>query len=242
MELFYSVEGAGPTLVWIHGWTMSHRFFQKQAPLGGKFRQVFWDLPGHGDSEKRAEGYTLADCAQALLELLERLGIESATAMAWSMGADVFWEYVRRFGAAPFSACIHLDALPWGGEDRYLPRATELAMRKDRVKAARKFTTRMFAQKPDPATLQWMVEESLKVPLEIALPLYREAAACDYRSLAQGANLPLSFWMGRQGFHADQEEELSRTFPRATLRWFEHSGHLPFWEEAELFNSLVHPA
>jgi pimeloyl-ACP methyl ester carboxylesterase len=48
--------------------------------------------------------------------------------------------------------------------------------------------------------------------------------------------------MGRQGFHADQEEELSRTFPRATLRWFEHSGHLPFWEEAELFNSLVHPA
>lgn len=239
MKIFSKVLGAGPTLVFNHGWTMSHRFFQKQEALSQFYRLVLWDLPGHGQSEKRTWGYPLADCAAALKQLVEEHNIESAVAVGWSMGNDVFWEYFRRYGPGPFSSFLMVDSIPWGEEKRYRVTATEHALKKDREQAARKFIKRMFYQLPEAAELDWMVAEALRVPLEISMPFYREIAVCDYRPVAWNLKIPFDFWMGRYGFHADQGDEIALEFPQASVQWFETSGHMPFWEQPEMFNRKI---
>ncbi|MCE9625356.1 MAG: alpha/beta hydrolase [Deltaproteobacteria bacterium] len=239
MQLYSRLEGDGPTLVFTHGWTMSHRFFERQRSLSDRFRILFWDLPGHGDSEKRPEGYSLSDCSQALHELLEERGIKEAVALGWSMGAQVTWDYFRKFGAGPFSHFVNIESLPWGDPDYYRAPDVEKSFYRNRPRAARKFVKAMFHQAPEPTILDWMVEDSLRSPTEIALRYYREIANCDYREIFRHAPVPVVSLLSRYGHHFGRTAEFADLRSHQDWFWFDHSGHMPFWEEPELFNALL---
>ncbi|MFO1463526.1 MAG: alpha/beta hydrolase [bacterium] len=239
MQLYSRLEGKGPVLVLSHGWTMSHRFFERQRPLAEHFRLLFWDLPGHGDSEKRPEGYQLGDAASALRELLAQHGIREAVALGWSMGAQILWDYVERFGPEPFTHFVNVDALPWGDPKAYHVPGVTHSFHRDRPRAARKFVKRMFFHKPAAEELEAMVQDSLRTPTEIALKYYGQIAHCDYRRTFAALDRPLLSLMGRHGFHPEQVPELQALHPRQDFVWFERSGHMPFWEEAGPFNQLL---
>jgi len=238
MKIFSTLEGKGPALVFIHGWTMSHRFFQRQIPLKENFRLLLWDLPGHGLSEKSPQGNTLEDCAAALQQVLEQYEIQSALVVGWSMGGTIFWEYLKQFGADRIAAFFNVESVPWGEEALFQVDATEAAMKKDRPRAARRFIQNMFLQKPSAEELNWMVQESLETPDAVALPLYRAIAHADYRSIAKSFKLPILSIFGRHGFHENQWAEFGQLLSQ-DRQIFENSGHLPFWEEPEKFNTSL---
>jgi 2-succinyl-6-hydroxy-2,4-cyclohexadiene-1-carboxylate synthase len=57
------------------------------AALGERYRCIAVDLPGHGASTGLPPGaYTVEGAARALLDLLDRLGVERPTAVGYSMG------------------------------------------------------------------------------------------------------------------------------------------------------------
>ncbi len=239
MQVFSRLEGEGPVLVLNHGWTMSHRFFERQAPLAKHFRLLLWDLPGHGDSEKRPEGYELADAAMALRELVLQYNIRDAIALGWSMGAQVLWDYVERYGTDPFLQFVNVDALPWGDPEEYQLPGVRHSFHRDRHRAARKFIKRMFYREPSEELLQWMIHESLKTPTEIALKYYAQISESDYRKPFASLRRPVLSLLGRQGFHPSHADALQFLNPRQERIWFEASGHMPFWEEAERFNQIL---
>jgi len=239
MQLYSRFEGQGPVLVLNHGWTMSHRFFERQAPLAKHFRLLFWDLPGHGDSEKRPEGYELADAAVALRELLLVHNVRDAIALGWSMGAQVLWDYFERYGPDPFAHFINVDALPWGDPEKYQVAGVRHSFHRDRYRAARKFIKRMFYQDPGEDTLNGMIEDSLRTPTEIALKYYSQIAECDYRKVFSSLKRPVLSLLGRHGFHPGLAAKLQDLNPRQEILWFEDSGHMPFWEEDHRFNHLL---
>ena len=89
-------EGSGPAVVFIHGWSCSGRFFQRQLPYFARsHRVVIPDLRGHGRSEKTLSGHTLPQYAEDLRELFGSLSLERPVLVGWSMGAEVAWEYLR---------------------------------------------------------------------------------------------------------------------------------------------------
>ncbi len=239
MELFSKLEGRGPTLVFNHGWTMSHRCFARQEALRDRFRLLLWDLPGHGDSEKSEAGYSLADASAALHELLRAAGVDRAVGLGWSMGAEVLWDYARRYGPAPFSAFVNLESVPWGDPARFHVPGVTHAFHRDRPRAARKFVKSMFYHPPEAETLDGMVADSLRTPTLIALKYYAEIAHADYREAFAKLPVPVHSLLARHGFHRDQGPALRDLRPADELVWFEASGHMPFWEEAEAFNAWV---
>lgn len=86
-RLYYEVEGQGPPLVFIHGWTHNVRVWDPQVPaFRSLYRVIRWDRRGFGKSTGSAD--ETADPAD-LDALLRHLGVGSASLVGWSAGACV---------------------------------------------------------------------------------------------------------------------------------------------------------
>ncbi len=85
--LSYEVRGAGPPVVLIHAFSMDRRMWDDQvAALRDEFRVIRYDLRGHGQSAPPSGPYTgYGD----LLELLDHLGIQRASLVGLSAGAEL---------------------------------------------------------------------------------------------------------------------------------------------------------
>jgi 3-oxoadipate enol-lactonase len=92
-------EGA-PTVVLLHGWTANSalNWFATYAGLGERFRVLALDHRGHGHGIRSWRRFTLEDCADDAVALLDALGIESAVPVGYSMGgpvAQLMWQRHR---------------------------------------------------------------------------------------------------------------------------------------------------
>jgi pimeloyl-ACP methyl ester carboxylesterase len=81
-------------LVMIHGNSYSRGIFRHQlhSSLSANHRLIAFDLPGHGESSDAPDPertYTVEGLADAVVELLGKLGIANAIVLGWSMGAYV---------------------------------------------------------------------------------------------------------------------------------------------------------
>lgn len=87
------VEGppGAPVLLLLHGWMASAglNWYQAFEPAGRRFRVIAPDLRGHGRGIRSRRRFRLADCADDVAALLERLQIPSVIAVGYSMGGPV---------------------------------------------------------------------------------------------------------------------------------------------------------
>jgi 3-oxoadipate enol-lactonase len=119
--LYYEVSGSGEPVVLIHAFSLDRRMWEAQvSALGDGYRVVRYDLRGHGASVAPTEPYTgFGD----LRELLDELGIERATLVGLSAGAELAINFaiahperVRRLVlAAPGLGGYRAPPLPWLG-------------------------------------------------------------------------------------------------------------------------------
>ena len=64
LDLYYEEQGAGRTIVFVHGVWMSGRYFQRQLEtLSEDHHVVTIDLRGHGRSSHSESGHTMATYA-----------------------------------------------------------------------------------------------------------------------------------------------------------------------------------
>ena len=86
-RLYYEVAGAGPAVVFVHGFTLDTRMWDDQwTVFGERYRVVRYDLRGFGRSEAEPVPYSDLD---DLLALLNCLDIERAHLVGLSMGGMV---------------------------------------------------------------------------------------------------------------------------------------------------------
>ena len=90
LDLHYVECGAGRPVVLLHGYTDSWRSFRLVLPrLATACRCLAIDLRGHGASRYAGDDLTLDDFAGDVIELLDQLGIGSATLVGHSMGSFI---------------------------------------------------------------------------------------------------------------------------------------------------------
>jgi pimeloyl-ACP methyl ester carboxylesterase len=113
-HIHYRATGRGPVLLFLHGWTSSHREWWPFAEaLADSFRCVCWDARGHGGHPPRNTTPNRVErMALDLHELFEHLALERATVLGHSMGAMTTWEYLRRFGCARLERLVFVDQSP----------------------------------------------------------------------------------------------------------------------------------
>lgn len=86
----YRLDGSGPLLVLVHGVGMDLEMWEPVAARLAPHRRVLrYDMLGHGESEKPAGPYRLADFVDQLHLLASQLGLARFDLAGFSMGAMV---------------------------------------------------------------------------------------------------------------------------------------------------------
>jgi non-heme chloroperoxidase len=243
-------EGQGAPLVFVHGVMMSGRFFERQIPyFSARYRVIVPDLRGHGQSEKVLHGHTVANYAQDLRALFEALGVQRPLLIGWSMGAMVVYEYLKAFGQEEVAGIVIVDQPPsdfaWEG---YQFGAISLEALKELVEGLQlqpagvaEELAGLMLHADQPEARAWMVEEITRVPPAIASTILVDQTLQDYRPFLAEIRVPTLVLFGRDNKLTAPEagEYIAAQIPGAQLRIFEHSSHVPFYEEAEAFNQTL---
>ena len=95
IKLHYQQIGQGSDIVMVHGITGNLAIWHLEIIPGlmDSHRLTTYDLRGHGYSDMPPTGYTTADHAEDLRQLLEGLGIDRAHVVGHSFGADISLHY-----------------------------------------------------------------------------------------------------------------------------------------------------
>lgn len=90
VRLRYSVSGAGPDLLLIHGVGSEHEDWDGViAALRPSYRTIAFDLRGHGESSKPKGRYELDDFVEDARGLLDKLGVGRCHLAGFSLGGLV---------------------------------------------------------------------------------------------------------------------------------------------------------
>ncbi|MDT5126705.1 MAG: hypothetical protein QOH54_2349, partial [Mycobacterium sp.] len=88
-------EGEGEALLLIHGMAGSSQTWRAVLPqLAKKYRVIAPDLLGHGQSSKPRTDYSLGAFAVGLRDLLDELGVDSATVVGHSLGGGIAMQFL----------------------------------------------------------------------------------------------------------------------------------------------------
>ncbi|OFJ52908.1 alpha/beta fold hydrolase [Mycolicibacterium grossiae] len=94
-RLAYYDEGRGDVLLLIHGMAGSAQTWREILPgLAKKYRVIAPDLLGHGKSAKPRTDYSLGAFAVGLRDLLDELGVDSATIVGHSLGGGIAMQFL----------------------------------------------------------------------------------------------------------------------------------------------------
>lgn len=99
--LFYTSKGSGLPVVFCNGIGVSSQSFwpHVSVPLSERMQTIHWDYLGHGFSDQPSDPSTLtiASFAEHLVQLLDALEIPQAVIAGHSMGAQVGFEFYKRY-------------------------------------------------------------------------------------------------------------------------------------------------
>lgn len=94
-KINYTSQGAGPTVIFVHGWTCDLTSWDAQVPaFAGKYRAIALDLPGHGRTPAPRDGKLSMNLFAAAVEAVRaETGATKVVLVGHSMGAVVIRQY-----------------------------------------------------------------------------------------------------------------------------------------------------
>lgn len=237
VELSYRQEGSGETVVFLHGWMMSGRFFEPQvAALGKTYRVVVPDLRGCGRSKAKMGTHTIPRYAQDLSELAEHIGLERLAVVGWSMGGAVAMHFLEHYGRERVWAVGLIDFPPRFEEDPTVADKVCSHLQKRHESFVQEFLLRMFLKPPAQTDLDWMSAEAKRCAPETACEMYRAMRPTNPPRPAGHYPVPAFLAFPARGWFPQALGDWETIFPRHEAPAFPASRHCPFLEEPKPFN------
>lgn len=94
--------GQGAPVVLIHGWPLTGDMWEYQtlALIEAGYRVITYDRRGFGHSAHPASGYNYDQFADDLADILDKLDLQGASLVGFSMGGGEIARYLSRYGTA----------------------------------------------------------------------------------------------------------------------------------------------
>jgi pimeloyl-[acyl-carrier protein] methyl ester esterase len=253
LKWHYEMEGpdGAPPLLFIHGWGVDSRIWRQQVKhFVQYYRVVVIDLPGHGKSSWKK--ISLAEIADDIIVLLDKLGIKETSVVGSSLGGLVA---LKIFSGHPKKIkCLTLvgshfkfaksDDYPYGLDVERIrklggqlqtdyPAIVNIFFRSLFTKAER--STRRF---------KWIqtFRSSISMPEKEALMgLLEILEKEDLRPGLSKINVPIQFINGTEDYIFPKETflHLKERAPQAKFDWLEECGHFPFLSKPYEFNEIL---
>ncbi len=90
LAIEYQDEGAGPVILFLHGWQDTLHTFDALVPfLSARYRIIRVDLPGFGKSEKPKEAWGSSNYARFANEFMQKLNLDVDMVVGHSFGGRI---------------------------------------------------------------------------------------------------------------------------------------------------------
>ncbi len=245
---FEDYAGAGRPVVLVHGWGMSARTWDYNLPAlrGAGHRVLAIDHRGCGHSDKDFEDVSISAIAADAVALIRERGVDQPVIVGWSLGAAVSVEVAEQLGAGAAGLVLigspsprYTQAEGWeiGGTPEAMAE-TAVALRTNRAGFLHDLTVGVFKNDPGPAVIEWMWSIFMQTSPNADQTLIA-LGELDHRELLPTLDLPVLLCAGTGDVVVAPETsaKAAEMFPNARLVEFEESGHAPFIEEQEKFET-----
>ena len=231
------------TIVFIHGWPLSHKQFEYQfniLPAMG-YRCIGIDWRGFGQSDKPISGYTYNRLAMDIYMVVCALQLNNFTLVGHSTGGAIVIRYMSKFNGIGVSKIVLVDAAaPIGFTKETANQFLKEALN-DRPKMMQEVTDGFFFQYITDPFRDWFFQMGMQAAswsTAAVIRLLRDETL--YEDLNK-INTP-TFIV--HGIHDKvipfaQAQQLNEKITNSQLIPFQYSGHGPFWEERNKFNELL---
>jgi non-heme chloroperoxidase len=107
-RLFYRDWGAGPAVLFVHGWAVGADIWEYQmTPLSCQgLRCIAYDQRGCGRSDDPGRGFDYNTLADDLAAVINQLDLHDITLVSHSMGGGVVARYLTRYGAGRIARTV----------------------------------------------------------------------------------------------------------------------------------------
>lgn len=247
-EIFYTDQGSGATLLFVHGYGCTGKFFKNNlSALSRRFRVITVDLRGQGHSNKDQKGPRVSRLAQDLHELLINLQLSDVMLIGWSMGCAVGWSYWDLFGDDRLSKFVFIDepALAASSPDNQTGAMSydELSNFQQQMAINPKETIEGFVRSllhKTKLNIDDLVTDAQLGNGQFLAKLIFNHHVMDWHDVLPSITLPTLVLAGENSLvNWHSVKEVSHAIPNANFKCFSDAGHLLFFEYPEKFNRLI---
>lgn len=245
--LAYDERGEGRPIVFVHGHPFSRRMWAPQLEsLSDEFRVIAPDLPGYGESAARGRVISMRELGDAVLELLDTLGVERAVVVGLSMGGLVAMELglhrPERVDGLVLAATTAAPVTPEEAETRR--RVADRLERDGMLDHVLEMGGRLFgpAARRDPDLVGSVLTMMLATPpAGAAAALRGRVERPPYHELLPSLRVPALVVVGDADAYSTAEitEQLVDALPDPEIVRLSGVGHMPNLEAPEQFEAAV---
>jgi microsomal epoxide hydrolase len=250
VELHYLEAGAGPTIVFVPGFTAPAEIWEPQlAYFAATYRVVALDPRSQGRSEKTTEGHHLVRRGQDIGELLEHLGEAPVVVVAWSLAVLETLTYARDFGTDRLRGVVLVDMYLGVDEELGEQHPYEAAWRPwiaglqlDRQNWTREWVHSFYRSEQSEEYLNAMTQAVLATPTNTAVTLLSNVMLMeerDWRPVVDELDRPVLFIGSSQPWAVAEAEMVRERWPEIRVEVLESTGHALFVDKPERFNQVL---
>jgi len=247
-HIFFTDEGKGFPVVFIHGFCETHEMWDDfKKPFLEHYRVITIDLPGFGLSSSLREGFSIADVANRILKLFGDLSLDKAVVIAHSLGGYVTLEMVKKDPAmfAGFSL-FHSTAFEDDSDKKDSRNKTIDFVNKRGVEVfATSFVPSLFFQE-NRKNLKSEIEKAVGIAARTSLDTlvsYTEAMRDrnDRTDVLESFENPILFIAGDKDTSVPVEKTSEQVLlpKRAIVNILQDTGHMGMFEEKDKTTEII---
>ena len=250
MRWHYEEEGAGPVLLFLHGWGVDRRIWRQQFKVFSRdYRAVVLDLPGHGQTEWQPS--SLNDVAEDIRELFFRQNMDCRI-VASSFGGLVALQLAAN-GSSRIRALVFVGSLPKFVQCEGFPcglTSARIMKLKEQIQSdypaiVRIFFRSLFTRSERSSRrykwIQTFRRQEESPDRDALLGFLDILTAADLRPVLSQCRVPVHMINGTEDYICPRPvfEQMKRDHPGLTLDWLPDCGHFPFLTRPYEFNDKL---